>query len=83
MHQQKPSHIKAIISSPYYVVKRDSFLVFFRYLEDVIVATLARSGRYKRVFFAEYETQPCYPFYIISDISTHTPLTGSDIISQI
>ena len=39
---------------------------------------MARSGRYKRVFFAEYETQPCYPFYIISDISTHTPLTGNN-----
>ena len=39
---------------------------------------MARSGRYKRVFFAEYETQPCYPFYIISDISTHTPLSGNN-----
>ena len=39
---------------------------------------MARSGRYKRVFFEEYETQPCYPFYIISDISTHTPLSGNN-----
>ena len=39
---------------------------------------MSRSGRYKRVFFAEYETQPCYPFYIISDISTHTPLSGNN-----
>ena len=74
----KPSHIKAIISSPLLRSEEGQFFSIFRYLEDVIVATLARSGRYKRVFFAEYETQPCYPFYIISDISTHTPLTGNN-----
>ena len=83
MHQQNQVTSKLLFRPPLLRSEEGEFFSIFRYLEDVIVATLARSGRYKRVFFAEYETQPCYPFYIISDISTHTPLTGSDIISQI
>ncbi len=78
MHQQNRVTSKLLFHPLYCVVKGVGSFSIFRYLEDVIVATLARSGRYKRVFFAEYETQPCYPFYIISDISTHTPLTGNN-----
>ena len=78
MYQQNRVTSKLLFHPLYCVVKGVGSFSIFRYLEDVIVATLARSGRYKRVFFAEYETQPCYPFYIISDISTHTPLTGNN-----
>ena len=78
MHQQNQVTSKLLFHPLYCVVKGVGSFSVFRCLEDVIVATLARSGRYKRVFFAEYETQPCYPFYIISDISTHTPLTGNN-----
>lgn len=78
MYQQNRVTSKLLFHPLYCVVKGVGSFSIFRCLEDVIVATLARSGRYKRVFFAEYETQPCYPFYIISDISTHTPLSGNN-----
>lgn len=78
MYQQNRVTSKLLFHPLYCVVKGVGSFSVFRCLEDVIVATLARSGRYKRVFFAEYETQPCYPFYIISDISTHTPLSGNN-----
>ena len=78
MHQQNRVTSKLLFHPLYCVVKGVGSFSVFRCLEDVIVATLARNDRCKRAFFAEYETQPCYPFYIISDISTHTPLSGNN-----
>ena len=68
----KPSHIKAIISSPLLRSEEGQFFSIFRYLEDVIVATLARNDRCKRAFFVECESQPCCPLLYQRYFSPHS-----------